>query len=150
MFLFRKKDFFTPEQRDGIIAAIRDAEKQTSGEIRIYVESRCRFIDPLDRAAEIFTGLKMDQTRERNGVLIYLAMKDRQAAILGDTGIDQKVGSGFWSDEVSKMLQQFSHDDYAEGIIQIITDIGQALKSNFPYSRDTDKNELPDDLVFGK
>ena len=150
MFLFRKKDFFTPEQRDGIIAAIRDAEKQTSGEIRIYVESRCRFIDPVDRASEIFTGLKMDQTRERNGVLIYLAMKDRQAAILGDKGIDQKVGAAFWAAEVIKMLLHFRDHEYADGIIQIIADIGRALKTNFPYSRDTDKNELPDDLVFGK
>ena len=150
MFLFRKKDFFTPEQRDRIIAAIRDAEKQTSGEIRIYVESRCRFVDPIDRAAEIFTGLKMDQTRERNGVLIYLAMKDRQAAILGDKGIDEKVGSAFWAAEVVKMLLHFKHHDYAQGLVEIIEDIGEALKSNFPYSRNTDKNELPDDLVFGK
>jgi len=150
MFLSKKKDFFIPEQRDRIIAAIRQAEQQTSGELRLFVERRCRYVDPLDRAAEIFTGLKMDQTRERNGVLIYLAMKDRQAAVLGDNGIHQKVGSRFWSEEVSKMLQHFRHNDYAEGIIQIVNDIGQALKSHFPYSRDSDKNELPDDLVFGK
>src|SRR5687767_3447825 len=150
MWPFKKKEFFTPEQRDSIVAAIREAEQQTSGEIRLYVESRCRFVDPVDRAAEIFTGLQMHATKERNGVLIYVALDDHQMAILGDEGIHQKVGSDFWEKEVSKMIYHFSHHDYANGLIDIVTDIGDALKKNFPYSRDSDKNELPDDLVFGK
>lgn len=150
MWPFKKKEFFTPEQRDSIVAAIREAEKQTSGEIRLYVESHCRFVDPIDRAAEIFTGLQMHATKERNGVLIYIALDDHQLAVLGDEGIHRKVGSHFWEQEVSKMIYHFSHQDYSEGLIDIISDIGNALKANFPYSRDTDKNELPDDLVFGK
>ncbi|HUR11198.1 MAG TPA: TPM domain-containing protein [Flavitalea sp.] len=150
MSLFKKKEFFTPEQRDRIVGAIRNAEMQTSGEIRLYVESHCRFVDPLDRAGELFSGLKMQETKERNGVLIYVATKDRQLAVLGDEGIHKKVGTAFWHQEVNKMLQHFRDQDYTEGIILIIEDIGRALSSNFPYIRDTDKNELPDDLVFGK
>ena len=150
MWPFKKKEFFTPEQRDSIVAAIREAEQQTSGEIRLYVESRCRFVDPVDRAAEIFTGLQMHATKERNGVLIYIALDDHQLAVLGDEGIHRKVGSKFWEQEVNKMIYHFSHQDYTQGLIDIISDIGNALKTNFPFSRDTDKNELPDDLVFGK
>ena len=150
MWPFKKKEFFTPEQRDSIVAAVRAAETQTSGEIRLYIESRCRFVDPIDRAAEVFTGLQMQATKERNGVLIYVALDDHQMAILGDEGIHQRVGRDFWEKEVNKMIYHFSHQDFTTGLIDIITDIGDALKMNFPYSRDTDKNELPDDLVFGK
>lgn len=150
MWLSKKKEFFSPDQRDRIVSAIREAEQQTSGEIRLYVESHCRFVDPLDRAGEIFLGLQMGQTKDKNGVLIYIAMKDRQLAVFGDEGIHQKVGEYFWHQEVSKMLLRFREHDYTDGLITIIRDIGNALKSNFPFSRDTDKNELPDDLVFGK
>ena len=123
---------------------------QTSGEIRLFVESRCRFVDPLDRATEIFWGLKMDHTVERNGVLIYVAVKDHQLAILGDEGIHQCVGAEFWRNEVRNMLKHFQNKEYVEGIIAIVEDIGLALKTNFPYVSRTDKNELPDDIVFGK
>jgi len=80
-----------------IVAAIGQAERQTSGEIRVFVESRCRFVNPLDRAAEVFTGLKMDQTAQRNAVLVYVALKDRQLALYGDKGIHEKVGDAFWN-----------------------------------------------------
>ena len=148
--LFKRKDFFNRDEKERIISAIRDAEKQTSGEIRIFVERRCRFVDPLDRAAELFSRLKMDQTKERNGVLVYVALKDRQLAILGDRGIHEKVGSEFWNNEVRKMLMHFSNNAYSDGIIAIVYDIGTALTSYFPYDSKSDKNELPDDIVFGK
>lgn len=148
--IFKKKDFFSPPERARIIDAIRVAEMQTSGEIRLFVESRCRYVDPLDRATEIFWGLKMDHTAERNGVLIYVAIKDHQLAILGDEGIHKKVGEEFWANEVRSMLRHFQNKEYAEGIVAMVEDIGNALKSNFPYIRTTDKNELPDDIVFGK
>ena len=148
--LFKKKDFFSPGESKLIVEAIQNAERQTSGEVRVYVESRCRFVDPLDRAAELFFGLKMDQTAERNGVLVYVAVKDHQLAILGDTGIHQKVGDEFWQKEVDKMISEFNGDNYAAGITKVVNDIGIALHLHFPYQGTKDKNELPDDIVFGR
>jgi uncharacterized membrane protein len=146
----KRKEFFSPNEQERIVNAIRLAEQQTSGEIRVYTESRCRFVDPLDRAAEVFWGLKMDMTKDRNGVLVYVAMKDRQFAILADQGIHEKVGQTFWNEEVSVMKKHFSNALPADAIEAVITDVGQALRTHFPYDRSTDKNELPDDLVFGK
>jgi len=146
----KRKAFFSHEEQERIVNAIRQAEQQTSGEIRVYTESRCRFVDPLDRAAEIFWGLKMDMTKDRNGVLVYIAMKDRQFAILADQGIHEKVGQAFWNEEVSVMKKHFINALPADAIEAVITDVGRALRTHFPYDRATDKNELPDDLVFGK
>lgn len=147
---FRKKEFFPPEEKEQIVNAIRLAERQTSGEIRLYVESKCKYVDPLDRAKEIFNGLGMVNTKDRNAVLVYIATSDHQLAIFGDDGIYQKTGQEFWNQEVRKILGEFNRDHYAEGLAQIITDIGQALTFHFPYSKSDDKNELPDDIVFGK
>jgi uncharacterized membrane protein len=146
----KRKEFFSHNEQERIVNAIRLAEQQTSGEIRVYTESRCRFVDPLDRAAEIFWGLKMDMTKDRNGVLVYIAMQDRQFAILADQGIHEKVGQTFWNQEVSVMKKHFSNALPADAIEAVIGDIGQALRTHFPYDRANDKNELPDDLVFGK
>jgi uncharacterized membrane protein len=146
----KRKEFFSHDEQERIVNAIREAEQQTSGEIRVYTESRCRFVDPLDRAAEIFWGLKMDQTKDRNGVLVYVAMKDKQFAVLADQGIHEKVGQTFWNQEVSVMTTHFKKERPAEAIEAVVTDIGQALRTHFPYDRTNDKNELPDDMVFGK
>ena len=148
--LFRKKEFFSKEESELIVEAIRSAEKQTSGEVRLFVERHCKFVDPLDRAAELFFSLKMEQTEQRNGVLVYVATKDRQLAIFGDKGIHEKVGDRFWQAEVGKMLSHFNADNYAKGIVKVVTDIGEALRSHFPYAGEKDKNELPDDIVFGR
>jgi len=148
--LFKKKPFFTDEEQHQIVSAIASAEKQTSGEIRVYVESRCRFVDPLDRAAEAFYALKMDKTEARNAVLVYVATKDKQLALFGDKGIHEKVGDKFWNEEVKLILSHFNKENYSEGVITIINEIGEALKSYFPYDKGTDKNELPDDIVFGR
>ena len=147
---FSKKDFFSPAEKNQIVAAIREAEQQTSGEIRVYIESHCRFVDPLDRAAEIFWLLKMEHTEARNAVLVYIAIRDRQLAILGDKGIHEKVGEVFWNQEVNKIISQFRRVGYADAIVKMILDIGAALKFHFPYDRKTDVNELPDDIVFGR
>jgi len=147
--IFPAKPFFTDEDHQRIVAAIRAAEKRTSGEIRIFVESRCSYVDAVDRAAEIFFGLKMEKTEDRNGVLLYIAIKDHQLAIFGDKGIHEKVGTAFWNNEVKKMLSEFSKHHYADGIINIVTEIGEALVTHFPYENE-DRNELPDDIVFGK
>lgn len=133
-----------------MLAAIQEAEQRTSGEVRIFVESRCRFVDPLDRAKEIFFELGMDKTKDRNASLVYVAVKDRQVAVFGDEGIHQKVGQKYWEDEVEKMLLYFKQQHLADGIVQCVNDIGEALHTYFPYEKDTDKNELPDDIVFGR
>lgn len=148
--LFKQKDFFTQKEIEAITEAIRNSEKRTSGEIRVFVESKCRFVEPLDRAYEIFTGLKMEATAERNAVLIYLATRDHQLALFADEGIHKKTGQRFWNEEVALMLSQFNKDNYADGLINVITDVGEALHTHFPYQPGVDKNELPDDIVFGK
>ena len=147
---FRRREFFSASEKQQIVAAIQAAERQTSGEIRVFVESRCRYVDPLDRAAEVFSVLKMDQTAARNGVLVYVALRDRQLAIVGDQGIHEKVGNTFWEREVRQILADFNKANYAEGIAKIAGDIGEALRTHFPYDKDSDINELPDDIVFGK
>ena len=132
-----------------IVDAIRDQERKTSGEIRVFVESKCKYVDPVDRAREVFFKLEMDRTEDRNGVLIYIAHQHRQLAIFADEGIYQALGATYWNEEVALMLKEFTAFKFAEGIMHIIRDIGAALHLKFPYDRDTDKNELPDDIVFG-
>lgn len=146
----RKKPFFTPEENEKIIHSIQEAEMQTSGEIRIFVESRCKYVDALDRAKEIFTNLEMEKTELRNGVLFYLAVKDRQLAIFADKGIHEATGPDYWKNAVKEILSVFSKDNITEGITTSIYKIGQALKTHFPYDKEVDKNELPDEIVFGK
>ena len=146
----KPREFFTPEEKEAILAAIKTAEQRTSGEVRLFVESKCHFVDALDRAKEMFAQLKMDQTAERNATLVYIAVDDRQAAVYGDEGIHQKVGQKYWEDEIQKMLLLFGKEHLVDGIVQCVKDIGDALHYYFPYDRDTDKNELPDDIVFGK
>ena len=148
--LFPKKAFFSAQDQAKIVAAIGLAEKATSGEIRLYVESKNPYMNPLERAAEIFIQLKMNETTDRNGVLLYIAMKDHELALFGDEGIHQKVGAAYWDNSVKKMLAEFANQHIADGIEQCVLQIGQTLKETFPYDADTDQNELPDDIVFGK
>jgi uncharacterized membrane protein len=145
----RKNNFFAEDEKQRIVAAIRDAELTTSGEVRVFIESRCRFVDPLDRAAELFWMLKMDYTQDHNAVLVYVAVRDHQFAVYADKGIHDKVGDEFWQKEVAAMKRHFQQEQYADAIIHVVHDVGIALQSNFPYNRETDKNELPDDIVFG-
>jgi len=150
--LFNKpiSDYFSEEENAQIVQAIKNAEQRTSGEVRIYIEKKCKMVNPVHRAKEIFFQLAMDKTNDRNAVLIYLAMKDRQLAIYGDEGIHQKVGQEFWLNEVKAILAAFNRNNYTEGLVKIIHDIGEALLYHFPYDAQTDKNELPDEIIFGK
>ena len=150
LFPSRNKHFFSPEENQRIVSAIQEAERRTSGEIRVYIESHCRFVDPVDRAIELFYGLKMDKTEQRNGVILYIAIKDHQLAIYGDEGIHQKVGKAFWNKAVQHILSEFNAAHYSNGIIQILKEVGDVLHEHFPYQSDTDRNELPDEIVFGK
>src|SRR5688572_16552242 len=147
-FLKRKKQFFSPEEQRLIISAIQNAERCTSGEVRVYVESRCSYMDALDRAVELFGQMGMQATKERNAVLVYVAVKDHQLAVFGDEGIHRKVGPDYWNTEVIKMIRDFNRDDYALGIAGCVEDIGRALQEHFPYT-DKDTNELSDEIHFG-
>lgn len=148
--LFKKKRLLSVEDEQLVVTAIRAAEKYTSGEVRVYVESHCRFVDPVDRAIEVFFGLKMEKTDDHNGVLIYVALKDRQLAVYGDEGIHARVGKEFWQNAVKEMLSHFNKDNHVKGICETIATIGETLHKEFPYQPNDDKNELPDEIVFGK
>jgi uncharacterized membrane protein len=147
---FKEKKLLSASQEEQVVNAIRAAEKNTSGEVRVYVESRCRFVDPVDRAIEVFFGLKMNDTDDHNGVLIYVALKDHQLAVYGDEGIHARVGKQYWQNSVKQMLQLFNNKDHVAGICQTVNTIGQTLAKEFPYEANDDKNELPDEIVFGK
>src|SRR5215831_7401956 len=127
MFLFRKKEFFTDEEKQSIVNAVRDAEQRTSGEVRVFVEHHCRYVDAIDRAVEIFVNLQMDKTELRNAVLVYVATRDRQLAIFGDEGIHQKVGDQYWQNEVKQLIAAFNRKNIADGIRQCVLNIGEVL-----------------------
>jgi len=138
--------FFTKEQQAQILAAIKEAEKATAGEIRVHIETRLTG-DILDRAAWIFKRIRMHETEKRNGVLFYLAVRNKQFAIIGDGGINAKVSKNFW-DNVKGLLQKhFRNEKFTEGLVEGILLAGSQLKEHFPRIKD-DVNELPDEISF--
>ena len=138
-------DYFTDERLAEIGAAIKKAEKTTSGEIRLYVEDKCEE-HVLDHAAFLFGELKMHKTELRNGVLFYLAAQDHKFAILGDAGINTKVEKGFWDHIKEEMVKHFKDGRFAEGLEKGIAMAGEALAEHFPYQKG-DVNELSDDII---
>ncbi len=140
--------FLTKEQEKTVIAAIKEAETNTSGEVRVHIEGRCKKDNPIDRAIEVFAELKMHETELRNGVIIYIATKDHKLAIWGDKGIHEKVGQDFWEEEVELMKKYFQADDYESGIRDAVLLVGERLKEHFPYQTD-DINELDDEISYG-
>lgn len=147
---FKKKPFFNEAEQERIVQAIRSCERLTSGEIRVYVESKNPLVSPLDRAKEVFFGLKMEKTDLRNGVLLYMATQHKELALFGDEGIYKATGAEYWNAEVKKMLDAIKGSHIVDGVVGCILDVGEALKTHFPYIPTEDKNELPDDIVFGK
>lgn len=144
------KGLISTEDQTRVSNAIAKAEITTSGEIRVYFEQTCPLENPLERAAEIFAKLEMEKTELRNGVLIYIALKDHKAAIFADEGIYQKTGGpDYWQEEFEIFKTYLAHDELVEGLIRIISDIGHSLSKYFPYRPGIDKNELPDEIVFG-
>jgi uncharacterized membrane protein len=144
---FIKKKFFTKTEEKHILSAIKEAELASSGEVRVFVESHCKG-NIEARTIEIFKQLKMQKTRERNAVLIYVAIKDRRFTIFGDEGIHQKMGFQFWNEEAAILKSFFVENKIIEGLNATIISIGQILKEHFPYPSD-DKNELPDTIAYG-
>jgi len=146
----KNADFFNEEEKQQIVNAIKAAEERTSGEIRLYIESHCKYMDAVDRAKEIFAEFQMFKTKERNATLIYVAMKDHQVAVFGDEGIHQKVGQEYWKKVLAKMVEEFKQNHLADGVCAAIQELGEALHTYFPYESSTDKNELPDEIIFGR
>lgn len=140
--------FFSKEEKKRIVHAIAEAEKASSGEIRVHIDNKCTG-DVLDCASFTFAMLKMHKTKLRNGVLFYLAIKSKKFAILGDIGINQKVPENFWDQIKEEMQSAFLTGDYFGGLENGILKAGQQLKTHFPYQSD-DKNELSNEISFGK
>lgn len=140
--------FFNSTEKNEILSAIKEAELNTSGEIRVHIEEKVSG-EVLDRAAYIFKNLGMHKTELRNGILFYLAFGSRKFAILGDAGINSRVPENFWDDIKIKMGDLFKDGNFAEGLTTGILLTGEQLKKHFPYQKD-DSNELSDDLSFGK
>jgi uncharacterized membrane protein len=143
------KDTITPEDEQLILAAIQEAEQNTSGEIRVHIENNCQG-DVLDRATEVFAELHMHLTKLRNGVLFYIALKDHQFAVLGDAGINAIVPDHFWEDITAEVISHFKKKHYAIGLSKGIRMAGEQLKVHFPYNQKGDLNELKDDISFGE
>ena len=144
----KAEEFFSKSEEEQIVAAIKAAEKNTSGEIRVHIEASSKGKDPLERAVQVFQELEMHQTEARNGVLFYLAYEDHAFSIFGDQGINQKVPVGFWDSTRDQMQTAFKKLAFAEGLIAGITEAGEVLKAYFPYQSD-DQNDLDDSISKG-
>lgn len=141
------KAFLSDEEKEQIIAAIGEAEKDTSGEIRLHIEPYCK-MDLMDRAADIFGFLNMHKTALRNGVLFYVAYEDHQFAILGDAGINAVVPPHFWEDIRDTVIAKLKEGKAGEGLSKGILMAGEQLKAHFAYQTH-DKNELSDEISYG-
>ena len=141
--------FLTPAQDAALVAAIRQAEITTSGEIRVHLEDTCPTPEPLDRAAQVFGELNMHKTAARNGVLFYLAWKSRQFAVIGDAAINSVVPDDFWETTKEAVLEQFRRENYVLGLERGIKMVGEQLQRYFPYHASSDQNELDDAISFG-
>jgi len=141
------EDFLSKTEEAEVVEAIRLAEQNTSGEIRVHIEKETS-IAPIDRAVEVFAMLKMEITKDRNGVLIYVAVKSKQFAIYGDQGINEKVADDFWNTTKDIMLNHFKNGHNKQALVEGILNAGQQLKHHFPY-QDDDVNELSNEISKG-
>lgn len=140
--------FFTPEEEAIIVNAIQAAETGTTGEIRVHLESDAKK-DPLSESKALFRQLGMHQTKDRNGVLILLELNRQEFAIIGDEGIDARVGDDFWLAERDILQTYFRDHRFAEGLVVAIGQIGEKLKAFFPAGSGPNENELPNEISYG-
>ena len=140
------EDFLTADEEQEIVDAILESEKNTSGEIRVHFEAKCKE-DILDHAAFIFEKLGMYKTEQRNGILFYIALSDHKFAVIGDAGINAKVADDFWEKVKNEMIPFFKEGRIADGLIDGIAKAGHELKEYFPYQTN-DKNELDNEISF--
>ena len=141
------EDFLTVSEEQQIIEAIKAAEKNTSGEIRVHIE-KSTDKPPMERALEVFHFLKMDTTKLKNGVLFYIAVESKQFSIIGDEGINNKVPENFWETEKELIFTHFKRGEFSKGIELAIIEVGKKLKDFFPY-QSNDTNELSDEISKG-
>lgn len=143
----RVENFLSAEEEQEIVQAILEAEKNTSGEIRVHIEAHTR-LEPIDRAKEVFHKLKMGNTKDGTGVLIYVAVNDKKFAIYGDRGIDNAVPKGFWDSTRDTIQAQFKQNNFKQGIIDGVLSAGKELQTHFPWQQG-DINELSDEVSKG-
>jgi uncharacterized membrane protein len=140
----KTEDFLTKQDEQEIVSSIVEAEKNTSGEIRVHIEEHSEK-SPLDRAQEVFFELKMNETKDRNGVLFYICVSDKKFAIIGDKGINDVVESDFWDCTKDTVIANFKEGNFKKGLVEGILQAGQRLKNYFPYQSD-DTNELSNEI----
>ncbi|MEM9077571.1 MAG: TPM domain-containing protein [Bacteroidota bacterium] len=141
------EQFLSAEEEQEIVNAILEAEKNTSGEIRVHIEANSK-IDHFSRAQQVFHFLKMDNTKDENGVLLYVAVKDKKFVIYGDSGIDKAVPRGFWESTKEVIAEHFKKGDFKQGIVEGILRAGKELEAHFPWEHG-DINELSDEISKG-
>jgi len=139
------EEFLTEQEEEEVVEAIRQAEKKTSGEIRVHIEKTSKG-DIWDRAMEVFHLLKMDNTKEDNGVLIYVAIEDRNFIIYGDKGINAVVPNNFWETTKDEIAAEFKKGNFKQGLINGILKAGEELQKHFPWREGSDENELSDKI----
>lgn len=139
--------FLSKIEEQQIVDAICMAEKNTSGEIRVHIE-KTTSIAPINRAVEVFYELEMNKTKDANGVIIYVAVKDKKFAIYGDIGINNVVPSDFWESTKNIMTNHFKDGNFKDGLVEGITKAGEKLKHFFPF-QENDTNELPNEISKG-
>ena len=140
--------FLSSDDELAIVQAIQEAEKKTSGEVRVHIEKKCPKKDPVKRAISLFQKLGMHKTDLRNGVIVYVATEDHLLAIWGDEGIHAKVGQEFWESTLITLQEDFKTNQIKNGLKKALLDIGEKLQQHFPYKKD-DKNELEDSISYG-
>ncbi len=151
MSFFSKKPLLSAEVQNQVVERIKAAELKTTAEVRVYVEAHCEYMDPLDRAKEVFVSLAMDKTEKRNAVIIYMALKDHQFALFGDAAIYELAGGPlFWESAAEHLVTHLKQGKIGEGLCACIDELSNAMAKHFPYDPTITKNELPDEIVFGK
>ncbi|WP_420604091.1 TPM domain-containing protein [Flagellimonas sp.] len=141
------EEFLTATEEQDIVNAILEAEKNTSGEIRVHIEATAK-MDHFSRAQQVFHFLKMDNTKDENGVLLYVAVEDKKFVIYGDSGIDRAVPKGFWDNTKDVISSHFKKGDFKQGIVEGVLMAGKELNAHFPWDQ-TDTNELSDAISKG-
>lgn len=142
------EDFLTDQEEQFIVDAIIQAERNSSGEIRVHIEEHT-IKQPFERAQEVFQFLQMDQTKNRNGVLFYVGVSDHSFVILGDKGINEKVEAGFWDQTKDVVVEHFKKGQYKDGLVKGVLKAGLKLQQLFPYDEDSDADELPNEISRG-
>ena len=143
----KTEDFLSKAEEQEIVQAIVEAEKNTSGEIRVHIEDHSEK-SPLERAQEVFFELRMNETKDRNGVLFYVGVADKKFAIIGDEGIDKVVESDFWDCTKDVVISNFKEANFKKGLVEGVLRAGERLKKYFPYQSD-DSNELSNEISRG-